>query len=243
MGQLFPDFTMRFTRSAFVVLALLPAFASAQSGVVNFSGYSWSVKDSASGTVGPGPNVFSGQNVSVDANGYLHLKISYANGVWSCAEVYLQSSLGYGTYKFTVQSPVGQLDPQVVLGLFTYSNLPAYNDREIDIELSKWANAADTNNAQYVVQPGSVASNLLRWLLPTSDTNTLHSFNWAQNTIGFLSQTSSGSTIKQWTYSKSANVPKPGNEVTHINLWLDQGLPPQNGQPVEVVLTKFAFQP
>jgi hypothetical protein len=29
----------------------------------------------------------------------------------------------------------------------------------------------------------------------------------------------------------------------HINLWLDKGNPPVNGQPVEVVLTQFEYVP
>lgn len=49
------------------------------------------------------------------------------------AEVILSESLGYGTYSFTVSSPIGDLDPNVVLGLFTWSDDPAYHHREIDV--------------------------------------------------------------------------------------------------------------
>ena len=45
------------------------------------------------------------------------------------------------------------LDARAVLGLFTWNDDAPYTHREIDIELSRWDNASDANNAQYVVQP------------------------------------------------------------------------------------------
>ncbi|MDQ4089270.1 MAG: hypothetical protein M3163_03045 [Actinomycetota bacterium] len=49
--------------------------------------------------------------------------------------------------------PGGRLDPNVVLGLFSWSDDPAYNYREIDIEVARWGDVAGDTNAQYVVQP------------------------------------------------------------------------------------------
>src|ERR1051325_11835524 len=115
-----------------------------------WSGHTWQVKSSQS-KVGPGPNFFSAsaENVSVDAEGRLHLRITYRNGRWHCAEIISTESFGYGTYSFAIASPVDALDPSVVLGLFTWSDKAAYNHREIDIEFGRWGNASDTTNAQY----------------------------------------------------------------------------------------------
>ena len=128
---------------------------------LQFSGYTWNVKTSA-GKVGPGPNLFSDStnNVWVDASGRLHLKITKDANRWNCAEVICTNSLGHGTYRFYLDSPVDNLDPNVVLGLFTWSDDPAYADREIDVECSRWANAADSDNAQFVVQPEIAGSTL-----------------------------------------------------------------------------------
>src|SRR4029453_2522245 len=130
---------------------------------VEFSGYTWQVKSSEEG-VGPGPNYFSDSpdNVWVDSSGLLHLKLTYLKGRWYCAELINTQSLGLGRYSFQLGSPVSDLDPNVVLGLFTWSDYPAYNNREIDIESSRGANADAVTNGRYVVQPYRRTGNLRR---------------------------------------------------------------------------------
>src|SRR6185503_3577849 len=93
---------------------------------VTWSGGQWQVKTS-NASVGPGPNIFSKANVGVDPGGFLHLRIAKdAQGRWTTAEVIGPSSLGYGTYTFTIATPLDALDPNVVLGLFTWSDRPQY---------------------------------------------------------------------------------------------------------------------
>jgi hypothetical protein len=68
---------------------------------LQFSGYDWLVKTSDS-KVGPGPNYFSdsADNVFVDAQGQLHLRITESDGRWYCAEIISTRSFSYGTYRF-----------------------------------------------------------------------------------------------------------------------------------------------
>jgi len=121
---------------------------------ISFSGYEWWVKDSP-GLVGPGPNYFSDStnNVCLDVQGRLHLRITNQSNQWQCAEVVTKRTFGYGSYRFELDSAVNEINPSVVLGLFTWSDDPAYSHREIDIECSRWANPGDVNNAQDVGQP------------------------------------------------------------------------------------------
>src|SRR4051812_1462922 len=107
-------------RTMVVFIALGTAFG--QQRIVNFSGRQWGVKK-ASSKVGPGPNYFSDStsNVWVDASDRMHLKITKVGGKWNCAEVVLLGTVGYGTYRFYLDSPVDSLDRNVVLGLFTWS--------------------------------------------------------------------------------------------------------------------------
>jgi len=74
---------------------------------IEFSGYTWTV-EASQGKVGPGPNYFSDStdNVWVDSDGQLHLRITKDAAGWHCAEVLLTRSLGYGTYRFYLNSPV-----------------------------------------------------------------------------------------------------------------------------------------
>lgn len=216
------------------------ATMTASGSTVSFAGYSWAVK-SSQGLVGPGPNVFSDSlgNVWVDAVGQLHLRITYRDGQWQCAEVALGQSLGYGKYSFTVASSVGALDPNVVLGLFTWSDDPAYNHREMDVEFARWGDAAAPTNAQYVVQPYDHVGNLTRFVQPL-DAPTVHSFTWAPKSVTFASATATNQAIASWRY-RGADVPRAGGERTHINLWLNKGTPPANGSEVEVVFSNFSF--
>jgi hypothetical protein len=173
---------------------------------IAFSGYTWQVKSSRE-TVGPGPNVFSDStgNVWVDRLGRLHLKLTFSGGRWSCAEVVNTQSLGRGRYSFELDSPVHALDANVVLGLFTWSDDPAFANRELDIEFSRWGNAADPTSGQYVVQPYEHRGNLQRITQPAVDASR-HSFDWGPDGVSFASSTAApsafgASTIKVFSWT------------------------------------------
>ena len=208
---------------------------------IQFDGHDWLVK-SSSRKIGPGPNLFSSStsNVWVDAAGRLHLKISKSGGRWYSAEVINTASLGRGTYSWTVEGDMNALDRQVVLGLFTWNDDPAFNHRELDVEFARWGNASDPTNGQYVVQPYDTAGNLVRITQPSGITGpTTHGFTWGTSSVSFTSSTASPSS---WTYA-GPDVPEPGGENARMNLWLFRGIAPSNGQAVEVVISDFTFTP
>jgi hypothetical protein len=157
---------------------------------LHWSGYDWWVKKSSS-PVGPGPNYFSDStnNVFLDAQGRLHLRITQVSNQWQCAELVMQRTLGHGAYAFHLGSPVDALDRNIVLGLFTWSDQPAFNHREIDFEAGRWADPADYQNAQFVVQPYDSPGHLIRYRIPPSATNSISSFDWQTNAISFLCTT------------------------------------------------------
>jgi hypothetical protein len=229
--------------AAFLVFAIgAPTAAPSRpppTRTISFSGYTWTVK-SSSGKVGPGPNYFSSSadNVQVDSVDRLHLRVTYVNGRWYCAEVVNTQSLGYGTYSFTLDSPVDALDPSVTLGLFTWSDRPQYAHRELDIEFARWGNAADPTNGQYVVQPYDSPGHLTRITQSGAATST-QSFTWSRSSVAFSSPSA---TPSSWVFSGSG-VPLAGGEHAHMNLWLFQGQAPTDGQEVEVVVKAFSFTP
>ena len=216
---------------------------------LSFSGYDWWVKTS-DGRVGPGPNYFSDStnNVWLDGQGQLHLRITNRSNEWQCAELVSARTFGYGSYRFQLASPADNLNPNAVLGLFTWSDDPAYVNREIDIECSRWGNAADPSNAQYVVQPYNLHGHLARIAVPAGQTNSTLWFTWETNRVSFQSQRGSFSTnpspanvISNWTYALT--VPPTGDENVRLNLWLFNGVAPADNQEVEVVISSFQFVP
>ena len=214
--------------------------------VISFSGYEWWVKASVH-PVGPGPNYFSDstENVWVDEQGQLHLKITKRNGKWHCAEVILKNSFGYGKYIFYLTGRIGRLNQNAVLGLFTWDDSPAEFHREIDIEFSRWGVEADSN-AQYVVQPWDQSGNRHRWMMPELLDSSTHWFIWEPDSICFFSVKGHqydppfDSIIHCWVYTGS-NIPTEGNENPRINLWLFNGNAPTDTAGLEVIITDFEY--
>lgn len=205
---------------------------------LQFSGRTWTVKTST-GAVGPGPNVFGSANAWVDGSGYLHLRIDKSGRRWTCGEVVLQDSLGYGTYEWELGSNVSTLDPMAVLGLFTWNNDDAsYAHREIDFEASRWGNSRDRTNAQWVVQPWDVTGNLRRFTIGSS-VPTVVRFTWTSSRVDFATLVG-GVVVESWSYTGSS-VPPAGGENARMNLWLYNGRAPK--APVEVVIRRFSFTP
>jgi hypothetical protein len=216
---------------------------------ISFSGYDWLVKNSADARLGPGPNYFSdsARNVWVDELGRLHLRIEKRNGRWYSAEVISTASFGYGTYRWYLDSPVDRLDPNVVLGLFTWNDDPAYNHRELDIEFARWGNASYANG-QYTVQPYTVAGNQFIFNEPPGVPQTTHSLVWGSASAAFKSirghaSTSSDPSLRIAEHSFSQGVPPTGGENARMNLWLFEGSAPADRKDVEIVIKRFEFIP
>jgi hypothetical protein len=218
---------------------------------ISFSEYDWWVKDSP-GLVGPGPNYFSDStnNVWLDGQGRLHLRITNRSNQWQCAEVVTRRTFGYGSYRFELDSAVNGINPSVVLGLFTWSDDPAYTHREIDVECGRWANPGDVNNAQYVVQPWDWPNHLVRYAVPAGLTNSTHSFTWETNRISYQAlrgryspDPAATNVISSWVFNNTAEVPQTGDENVRINLWLINGNAPTNNSEVEFIVKSFQLVP
>jgi len=225
-------------------LLLVSNLALADRQIV-FSDITWQVKSSVS-PVGPGPNYFSDSvdNVWLDENDWLHLKITHRDGKWYSAEVFTEQSLGYGKYTFYVVGKLDQLNENAILGLFNYED----HSREIDIEFSRWGEPLN-DNSQYVIQPYTVDGNTYKFNTITEGTHTTHWFDWNPNRIFFqsihghsLSLATPNHLIDSWTYTGN-HIPTQGNEKTHINLWLLRGTPPSDGKEIEIIIKEFEFIP
>ena len=211
---------------------------------IEFSGIKWKVKK-GSERVGPGPNWFSNSpdNVWVDEYGNLHLKIRWEDDRWTCAEVVTKDYFAYGKYYFQIIGQLDELDPSVVLGLFTWSD-KGDNNREVDIAFSTWGNSAARSNAQYVVQPAHIRGNRYRFPIRQEGSYTTHQFSWYPDFVNFysyhghvLANDQVATPIKFWVYPKKLRKPRKVN--IRINLWLYKGNPPVGEEEVEIIIKKF----
>ncbi|NOX56950.1 MAG: hypothetical protein GXP27_21420 [Planctomycetes bacterium] len=212
---------------------------------ITFSGYTWNVKRGTENRVGPGPNYWSNEvdDVWVDVQGRLHLTIKNENGRWYSTEVRSVDSLGYGEYTFYLSTDVEELDPNVVVGLFTYLN----DTNELDVEFSRWGNS-QAPAGQFVVQPGRQPGHMVQFPLHLNGNNSTHKIIWEPGKVTFQSYygnspvlPSADHLIREWTY-EGDDVPIAGEEKVHMNLWLAGGQAPQTGVETEVIVNGFEFR-
>jgi hypothetical protein len=209
---------------------------------IHFSGYDWLVR-AAGAERGGEPNYFDTENAWVDKNGFLHLRMADRNGQWTCAEVSLTRSLGYGTYKFVVEDSA-RLNPSAVVGLYTWDDIRSGDFRnELDIELSRWGDPKN-KNAQYVVQPFYIPENLFRFMVPPGVVT--HSFRWEPGKVSFRSVEGANLDSKASPLGEhvfTSGIPTPASETVHIDLYEFHHLTNPSQQPSEVVIEKFEYLP
>lgn len=242
---------------------------------VHFSGMDWTVKVHESGQWGPGPNYFSGseEDIFVDENGYLHLKIVNRDNKWFSTEVVSDDNLGYGTYIWTVEGDLEDIPNNIVLGLFTWDNNTFFEqaNSEVDIEFSKWGDNAQNKTGQYGVQPihfGTHYPERANKMDPGAGKLkgvTTHAFTWTDTLISWVSYAGdtygSGEVLGTWEFDlsnparvkeeggNSANpiiIPAPGATTNaRMNFWT---LPwvadgPVDGREQEIVIRRFTYEP
>jgi len=226
-----------------IAIKIVPGEKSEQAApkTIQFSGYEWQVRNVSSNRGGRN-NTYSNDNAWTDANGFLHLRIAQNAGEWSCAEVKLSRSLGYGTYLFVVRD-VSQLEPAAVLSMFTWDEADAgQNHREMNIELARWGDPA-SKNAQYVVQPYYVPANVVRFDVPAGPLT--HSLLWQAGQVSFKTvrgtAANGSSVVAEHTFT--TGVPAPGGETIHLDLYIFGSEKNPLQKDVEVVIEKFEYLP
>jgi hypothetical protein len=206
-----------------------------------FSGYEWRIRSAPSSR--GGRNLYDVNNAWTDSKGALHLRIKNSSGEWTCAEVALTRSLGYGTYSFTVHD-TSQLEPAAAFAMFTYDYAEAGpNNREMSVEISPWGDRSATN-AQFVIQPFYVPENTSRFSVPSGVLT--HSFRWEPGHILFRTSRGTDGESKTGTVAEhefTSGVPTHGSESVRMALYVFRAAkqPIQNGN--EVVIEKFEFLP
>jgi hypothetical protein len=235
--------------AAATIVVLTAGSAAASPRSIWFSGHRWDVRDSPE-LSGPGPNRFSDapRTVWLDDRRRLHLRIERRHGRWFCAEISSVEAFGYGTYRFDVTGRPADIDPNVVLGLFTWDAHGGEHHREIDVELSRWGDPANAN-AQFVVQPYQTPANIHRFDIAGPRQRTTHAFAWSDTQVEFWSlwghadpSATSEALIDHWV-NAGPDVPSPSDAHVHINLWLMDGLAPADDRTAHIVLAGFSFVP
>lgn len=227
----------------FLVAGAVPV--EGQPRIITFADHEWAVRSSA-GPTAPGGNTFSEdeEHVWLDDAGRLHMTL----GTWA-TEVRGRRPLGYGVYEARFLGRFDMLDKNAVFGFFTFE-LPSSHahNREIDVEFSRWGNAAMTN-AQFSVQPSADAENRHRFELAQTGDATTHRFEWRPGNVTFLSwhghdayPPPESQVVARFEVTGEV-VPEPERARPFFNFWRYQGKPLTDGTEHEVIITDFRFTP
>lgn len=223
-------------------LTLMTTQVAMANKIIEFSGYTWEVK---SGYEAPGKNNWREHNVWVDEAGRLHLKITESHGKWYCAEIHTLKSFAPGQFQFQVEGPVGELDRNVVLGLFLYPDPkgPA-EENEVDIEFARWGKQEKPAGSY------TVMGNTHPYDFQLNTTLSTHVMTWGDREITFQSfsgndSSNLGMCYNDWTYRATeyaGQFPLAPLRL-HLNLWLFRGHPPANAKEQEIVIDRVMYQP
>ena len=242
---------MRLRLSVGLMTATFALAHTAQAATnISWKGHTWRVTAGGMAGVAQG----SPNNVSIDASGYLHLKITNNGGTWTAAEVFTTDKIGFGTYQWQVDGPIDRFDKNVVLGLYPYgpaAGIGADGTNEIDIEYSFWGNANGVNGdwTNYPASGTTIGEMSYKFSLNGGTLSTSR-FIWNKSSIqdflmsGIEPVGSTTNLIKSWTYAPpnpTINIPQQALPLG-MNLWCFNA-PPSNGQNVEVVIRDFQFVP
>ncbi|HTP70053.1 MAG TPA: hypothetical protein VMJ35_14180 [Dongiaceae bacterium] len=216
---------------------------STQYDTVHFSGYDWLVRKISSDRGGMN-NLYDGDNAWTDAGGALHMRIKKNGDKWSCTEMKLTRSLGYGTYVVTLRD-TSNLEPAAVLSLNTFDDWGGdQHYREMDVEVSRWGDAANKTNARYAVQPFYMPGNMFAFAEPQGTLT--HFFRWEPGKISF--KTLRGSTRNTAApvvaeHIFTSGVPSSGTETFQLILYVvaSEKNPMEKG--AEVIVEKFEYLP
>lgn len=224
-----------------VRLAVVPGdpHAKVNRHTLEFAGYQWTIRAAPSDR--GGPNRFDPANAWTDEAGSLHLRIAGGPGRWTCAEVTLTRSFGYGRYSFTVDD-LSTLEPAARFAIFTWDG-PAIAEYGREMSLTFGADGEQTHNARFVVEPVDIPANRFGFSAPAGPLT--HHLRWEPGRATFETVAANGSSRANRiaTHSFTSGVPGAGNETIRFSFYVMQSSRTPLQKPAEVVIRAFTFEP
>jgi hypothetical protein len=214
----------------------------APTGSLKFSGYDWAVRMTASDKGGAN-NLYDPENAWTDTSGALHMQIKKKSGGWSCAEIFLNRSLGYGTYSVTVRD-TAHLEPAAAFSMFTFDESASEQHfHEMDVEVHGRADAPNKNNALFAVQPFYSPGHLFSFAAPSGTLT--HVLRWEPGHVSFKTfrGRSSGAGAQLVSEHEFTGIPPPAQAKARLIFFAGASDKNPMQKPSEVVVEKFEYLP
>jgi len=186
------------------------------------------------------PYSASTKSLWVDSTGNLHMTLNNVDGKWYSTKIESMNEYQYGTYEWTVISPLLNIDKNAVASTYIYID----DSNGINIEATGWSDS-DTEKLWFEVQPTSASNNSFGSIKPNSpyvtETNVTYSFNWEPNYIHFNAKLSNGTTIADWNYTNKSGIPQLAGTIVMDTWLLNEAA--SDVKDIEVVYSDFKFTP
>ncbi|NKB70352.1 MAG: hypothetical protein GKR89_25050 [Candidatus Latescibacteria bacterium] len=224
---------------------------------ITFSGLEWKVKHQPDQMRGPGRNYWSDEQVWVDDEGRLHLRLAQSGERWYCAEVESVERFGYGQFTWRTVGYLDLLAPQVVAGLFVNPppEVGPAGTNGIDIEIAYLPHLQSQGpscNLVYGVYPSALETGQRKeqaFRFDLTGTYTTHQFRWTRQRVDFKSwhghEPDHLLVFGEFNHAPvdwEACMPSQSMPV-HINLWLLAGKEPEDGKAAEIIIRDFVHTP
>ena len=196
---------------------------------LTWKGIEWKVR-SYDGEPGGENNKWLTNGAYIDDLGRLHLTITKEGDTFYSSELCTPTKYRYGVFRWRIETPLNDLDPNVCLAGFTYLN----DTTEIDIEYSKWQ--YDTRELWYSNQPTTFPGYQIEQAQPI-----IGEIDWSPSRIIFSSWYADGTLISQ--YTTTTDIPTEESYFL-LQCWLiDPSAGTASGGNLDFVFSDFSYNP
>ena len=196
---------------------------------LTWKGIEWNAR-TYDGNPGGVDNKWSVLGSYIDELGKLHLSIIKDGSTFYSSELCTPTKYKYGVFRWKIETPLNDLDPNVCLAGFTYLN----DTTEIDIEYSKWQ--YDTRELWYSNQPTTFPGYQIEQAQPI-----IGEIDWSPSRIIFSSWYADGTLISQ--YTTTTDIPTEESYFL-LQCWLiDPSAGTASGGNLDFVFSDFSYNP
>lgn len=222
-----------------------------------FSNYSWTVKETKNIADSRYFCLTSKENVRIDENGTLVLKLSKKDGVWVGGEITIDTTLGFGEYSFDASVVSGEFDANATLAFTVLNITDDYYEgmTQTGIRFTKYSEPDAANELEYFLY----ATDKKFAEVQTPDNPFLLSRMKSSHKIGVYPNYLYYSSKSGAFYNEFKAI-KKGNSITDlpdaitfsdptnnlkviISLCLAEANETVSGKEIEVLISNFKFSP
>jgi hypothetical protein len=167
------------------------------------------------------------------------MTLSNVGGKWYNTKIESLDKYQFGTYRWTVSSPLLNIDKNAVASMYLYID----DSDGINIDVTGWGDDNSSEKLWFEVQPAASSNNSFGAFTSPYATaeNVTYSFTREPSYIQFNAKLSDGTTIADWKYTNTSGMPQEAGNII-METWLSNEST-SNGKDLEVVYSDFNFTP